>query len=147
MFKPPYDDSIKAFALTMLDTAGYPHKPGALQLVARATGISASTLRRWALACADGRSPLAHPTGAGPLSPETDASPLPQAIRTEMLAILHSMADARPEASYKELSAGFAVLADKLKVLDEPGASTSEFGPGDAKERLARMLGVNESDQ
>jgi hypothetical protein len=149
MLKPPYDDSIKATALAILDTAGYPVKRGALKAVSHVTGIPASTLRRWAHDCRAGRSPLAHPTGAGPLSaahPVTTA-PLKDVVQNELLAIVRSMAAARSEASYKELSAGFAALAGKLKALDTGPEGPSEGGSGEAKERLAMLVGMGQGDR
>lgn len=65
---------------------------------------------------------------------------LPEAIRAELLATLRSMDAARSEASYKELVAGFGLLIDKLRLLELPDDQAALMA-GDARERLARLIG------
>lgn len=141
MFRPPYDDSFKVSALEMLSAAGYPAQRGALIGVSRALGVPTATLRRWALAMPGETSSIAlRPTGFGPLSLTSPA--LPDAVRAELLATLASMAAARSDATYKELSAGFAVLAEKLRQLEPAPEGPSDSSPGEAHDRLSRLVGV-----
>jgi hypothetical protein len=76
----------------------------------------------------------------GICAPRAEVNPLPDAVRGELLATVRSMAAARGEASYKELSAGFAVLADRLPVLETPSGGAAEADTGEARQRLARLL-------
>ena len=163
----PYDDTFKAAALDRLHTAGYPSRRGALLDVSRAMGVPCGSLRRWVIAASGEVPSLAPLAGVGPLTRQNtdgiagrtltpDPSPadrrgekdaqqgaeLPQAVRAELMATLRSMAAARGEASYKELSAGFGLLVDKLHLLEAPGDPPGDpAGQSAAHERLAQLFG------
>jgi transposase-like protein len=42
-----YDDKFRASTVVMLQSEGYPHKPGALTYVAKHVGVPAMTISRW----------------------------------------------------------------------------------------------------
>lgn len=142
MHKLPYDTQTRAAAIDMLTSAGYPSRRGALIAASRALGIPTATLRRWA-AASPGDLLLVDP-GAGAQTAPLDI--LPGAIRAEMAATLRSIGAARPDATYKELIAGFVALADRLRQLGPPDGPPEETGPGQARERLAQMVGLGQAD-
>lgn len=137
--KRSYDDKFRASAVIMLEAQGYPESKGALQAVANHLDVSRSTLQGWF-----------HKTSNPPppnIQHETKEDFI-EAIRREMSAILGVLESKRDEASYKDLTTSFAILTDKLQLLEnKPTEISEQRHSGDIKltaternSRLAELL-------
>ena len=104
-----YTDEFRASAVLMLEAAGYPDKEGALTTVSNRVNVPLSTLSRWY----KGRN-------NAPPSKLVNKKrfDLIQAIRDEIQYAMGDMPDARPEASYRDLTTSVAILIDKLQLLE-----------------------------
>lgn len=105
---PRYSDDYRAGAVLLLQAAGWPHTPGALERTAGHLNIRHQTLLRWATGQ---QNPPPHRTVQGK-RPE-----LAELFRTELAAILEAMNTTRADASYRDLGIVAGILADKLQLL------------------------------
>lgn len=103
-----YDDKFRASAVVMLEAAGYPDKKGALEQTTKACKVPESTLRGWYNET--------HNPPPAKLRAEKRLE-IADIIRNEIYAALGAAPDARPEASYRDLITGAAILVDKLQLL------------------------------
>lgn len=108
MTKRRYDDKFRASAVLMLEAAGYPKQPGALEATAKRLQMPRSTLRQWYEGT---RNP---PPAEMKQEKELD---LVKALRDEINYILPELAKARGDAPYKDLVTALAILIDKLQLL------------------------------
>lgn len=104
-----YTDEFRASAVLMLEAAGYPTQEGALSRVARQLQVPAMTLSRWF-------------KGTNNPPPNNLVNEkridLVQALRNEANAAVTEMAQARENASYRDLGTVLGILIDKLQLLD-----------------------------
>lgn len=104
-----YDDKFRASAVVMLEAAGYPDKKGALEQTAKHLAVPNTTLHGWFNAT---RNPP-------PTELRTEKrGEIADIIRAEIYAAFSAAPDARPEASYRDLITGAAILVDKLQLLE-----------------------------
>lgn len=106
--RPKYDDKFRANAVVLLEAAGYPNKPGALNTTAKRLGVHDRTLSRWA------RQENNPPPSELVTEKRGELSDL---LRKEIDEAIHAMGDARQEASYRDLVTAVAIMIDKLQLL------------------------------
>lgn len=126
-----YSDEDVAVALAFLKAAGYPDTKGAMDKASRHTGVPRNTLRRWV------RGEM-HPVGSEVVARKT--VDLASAIKNELAEIFPAMADARADASYKDLATAAAIFTDKLQLLEGKPTAINEDRVSDAREQLARKF-------
>lgn len=103
-----YTDKFKAGAITLLQSEGYPDDPYALKKVAKKIGVPDRTLRRWH----NGEN--GHPPDD--IVRETKKE-LIDLFDDEIRDVMKELPSARPEAPYKDLVMGVAILVDKKQLL------------------------------
>lgn len=107
--KGVYDDKFRSSAVIMLEAADYPSQKGALERTAKSLGVHARTLSRWF---------------NGEQNPPPDRMvnekrlEIVDIIRNEIYAAFDAAPGARPDASYRDLITGAAILVDKLQLLE-----------------------------
>ena len=113
---PRYNDEFRASSVLLLEAAGYPRRPAALEEVAARVKVSSRQLRRWY----DGSSnpPPDRIVGHKKLD-------LRKAIQTELAEIFESMGGARADASYRDLGTVAGILFDKLALLNGDSTQNS----------------------
>jgi hypothetical protein len=103
-----YDDKFRASAVVMLEAAGYPDRDGALANTSRRLKVPHNTLRNWFHAK---RNP---PPSELRREKKLD---LVQAIKDELIDLFPDMANARQDASYRDMATAAGILIDKLQLL------------------------------
>lgn len=117
----------------MLEAEGYPANDGALTRVSEHLSVPLSTLRGWFTA--ERNPPPAE------LRNEKRAE-LRDLLENELREAVAAMANARPEASYRDLGTVAAIFTDKLQLLDgKPTERVEEnVTVRDSRERLAQLI-------
>lgn len=106
--RPKYDDKFRANAVVLLEAAGYPDKPGALNMTAKRLGVHDRTLSRWAR----------QENNPPPSELVTEKKgELADLLRAEIRNALGAMDEARPDASYRDLATSIGIMTDKLQLL------------------------------
>ena len=128
-----YSDKFRAAAVVMLEAEGYPGSDGALTRVAGHLDVPLSTLRGWFTA--------EHNPPPTELRNEKK-SELRDLLETELREAVRAMANARPEASYRDLGTVAAIFTDKVQLLDgKPTERVEEsVTVHDSRERLAQLI-------
>ena len=128
-----YDDKFRASAVVMLEAAGYPDKKGALEQVSKSLKTPISTLHGWYYA--------KHNPPPSDIRTEKRGE-IVDIIRSEIYHALAAAPGARPDASYRDLITGAAILVDKLQLLtDKPTEITKDVSLTD-EERSNRIAGL-----
>lgn len=104
-----YDDKFRASAVVMLEAAGYPDRKGALEQTAKHLHVPNTTIHGWFNAI--------HNPPPSDVRTEKRGE-IADIIRSEIYAALEEAPNARPEASYRDLITGAAILVDKLQLLE-----------------------------
>lgn len=126
-----YSDEFRAQAIMLLEMNGYPETKGALLKTAKYLGIPQRTLSRWA------RRQSNPPPDILVHKKNFD---LQQAIKDELQAIVYELPLARPDADYRELGTIFAILVDKLQLLEGKATERVEhFTPAERIRRIAEL--------
>lgn len=127
-----YTDDFRASAVLMLEAAGYPEQRGALTSVAERVRVPARTLSRW----------FNKEQNPAPDNLVTEKKfDLIQAIRDEIQHAIGDMPEARPDASYRDLTTSVAILIDKLQLLEgKPTERTEVLDPDARRERIAELF-------
>lgn len=113
-----YTDEFRAGTVLLLEGAGYPDRKGALAEVALNVGVPAMTISRWFRASQN----------PPPNKMVTEKRlELIEVIRNEIYAVAGDFSEARPDADYKTLVTGFAILVDKLQLLDGKATERTEI--------------------
>jgi len=101
----------------MLEAAGYPEQQGALARVADHLRMPSTTLSGWA----NGK----HNPPPTELRCEKKDD-LINFIKAEIPQVFRELADARPDASYRDLMVGLGILVDKWQLLSGEATERSE---------------------
>jgi hypothetical protein len=130
-----YDDKFRASAVVMLEAAGYPERKGALEQTAKHLRTPNTTLHGWYNA-------TRNPPPADVRS--VKRGEIADIIRSEIYAALEEAPNARPEASYRDLITGAAILVDKLQLLT--GNPTERVELDHTFEKSLKTAGYNDLD-
>lgn len=104
-----YTDDFRASAVVMLEAAGYPDRKGALTQVAASLKISRATISRW----------YNHKRNPAPSELVNEKrTDLKELLENELRGALGEMADARMDASYRDLGTVVGILFDKKQLLE-----------------------------
>ena len=129
-----YSDKFKAGALTLLASEKYPEDRYALQRVADHLGIPNRTLFRW----------FNGDNGEPPADLVTETKrELADLFEEEIRAVIKELPQARPDAGYRDLVMGAAILTDKIQLLR--GKPTERIATDDAtsnERRLAELVAL-----
>lgn len=113
-----YTDEFRANSVIMLEMSGYPDEPGALVKTAKYLKIPHATLSRW------------YNGKRNPPPPEmvqVKKGEMIGLVKSEIVAALHEMVNARPFAEYKELATAIGILVDKMQLLEGEATSRTEI--------------------
>lgn len=113
-----YTDEFRAGTVLLLEGAGYPDRKGALAEVATNVGVPAMTISRWFRASQN------PPPNKMVNEKRLD---LIDVIRNEVYAAAGDFSEARPDADYKTLVTAFAILIDKLQLLEGNATERTEI--------------------
>lgn len=125
-----YSDADKAAFVVMLEAAGYPHVPGALERVVKETNVSRATLRDW------------HTKGIHYGNENTTAQVevlmdrtrltmtelLDNAVRNALDKMEEKLENEPENISYKDLSLTVAIFTDKLQLLNDKPTQNIQQG-------------------
>jgi len=126
-----YDDKFRASAVVMLDAQGYPKKKGALAAVARHLNVPNTTLHGW----------YQQKHNPAPTELRTEKKgDLVAMLQTEIANALLEAPQARPEANYRDLITGAAIMIDKLQLLTGNPTDRTEI-VNNAKDALISRFG------
>lgn len=133
MGRKRYTDKFRASAVLMLEAAGYEPgaNGGALTSVSNKLKVPLSTLKGWYTA--------EHNPVPAEVRTEKKGE-LVDIIRREIYQALDEAPNARPEASYRDLITGAAILVDKLQLLTGEPTDRTEVHVNDARELLISRL-------
>lgn len=115
---PRYTDEFRAGTVLLLEGAGYPDKKGALAEVAANVGVPAMTISRWFRAAQ-------NPPPNEMVTEKRLA--LIEVIRNEIYAVAGDFTDTRQDADYKTLVTAFAIMVDKLQLLEGKATERKEL--------------------
>ena len=135
MARKRYTDKFRAAAVVMLEAEGYPAREGALARVSEHLSVPRSTLRGWFYA--EHNPPPAEVRHEKRLE-------LRDLLENELRDAIKAMANARLEASYRDLGTVAAIFTDKLQLLDgkptERNAIQVDMTDDERAERIAGLL-------
>lgn len=104
-----YSDEERASLIVMLQSEGYPVKPGALKKVAAYAQVHENVLRRW------WQGKFNPPPTTSVARKKIDLS---KALREELAGIFGQMALKREEATYRDLTIAAGIMVEKLQLVE-----------------------------
>lgn len=135
--RPRYDDKFRASAIVLLQSEGYPNKPGALRLVSKHLGVPEATLSRWA-------------RGVSNPPPNMVVTEEKQALDARLETLAHKLLD-RVESedvldamSGRELMTAFGISIDKMRLLRDLPTEIISIAP--QVSRLMELMSTHGHD-